>query len=311
MPRRPRPLPSTRRVAVFVVGMVVLPAILSLSVGIIALTLWREGFDIAFGVLVLSFGAMAIAGGVLSIAWLRQTTRIARLQAEFVGNVSHELKTPLAGIRLMAETLALGRADDAEHRREVLDAMEAEIGRLEALVDRLLRWRRIEEAAQPLGRSPQPVEELVEAAVERCQRMLREQGTKVVVQVREATPAVMGDRDTLVDALGNLVENALKFGGDRGPVEVIVRPDGDDVVFEVRDQGPGIAPADSKRIFDRFYRSPVHLRSRQGSGLGLAIVRGTVLAHGGRLHVESVPGIGSVFFVRLPAAPVKEGRDGQ
>ncbi len=283
--------------------MVVLPAVLSISVGIVALALWREGFDIVFGVLVLTFAATALAGGSMALLYLQKSTKLARLQAEFVGHVSHELKTPLAGIRLMTETLALGRADDPAERVQVLAALQAEVTHLDALVDRLLRWRRLEEGALRLEREPLSVATLVEAATARCEHVLRTPTVQFDIRLEDDLPPVSGDRDALTDALGNVIENAGKFGGDRGTIEVVARADADGVVIEVRDQGPGIPAREKERIFERFYRAPVHLRSRQGTGLGLSIVRGVVVAHGGWVDVESEPGVGTAFLIHLPAAP--------
>ena len=302
MPPPRRTLPSTKLLLALVAGMVVVPAVLSISVGIVALALWREAFDIVFGVLVLTFAATALAGGTVALLYLRRSSILTRLQAEFVGNVSHELKTPLAGIRLMAETLALGRAEEPAARAEVLAALQSEVSRLEGLVDRLLRWRRLEEQGITLNPAPQAVPDLIALATGRCERVVQAHKARIDVQLAPDLPPILGDRDSLADALGNIVENAVKFGGERGPVEVVCRPDANNVVIEIRDQGPGIPAREVERIFERFYRAPVHLRSRQGTGLGLAIARSVVQAHGGRIEVESEPGIGTAFMVHLPAA---------
>ena len=144
MPRRPRrrSILPTGALLTLLLGMVIAPALLSLSVGIVALALWRQAFDIVFGVLVLCFAATAIAGGLTAIAFLRRSARLAELQTDFVANVSHELRTPLAGIRLLGETLEMGRAEEPEKRKEVIELLLADVARLEHQVERLLRWRR-------------------------------------------------------------------------------------------------------------------------------------------------------------------------
>ena len=301
-----RALPSSRLLLALVLGMVVTPAVLSISVGIVALALWREGFDIVFGVLVLTFAATALIGGSFALLYLQKSTKLARMQADFVGHMSHELKTPLAGIRLMTETLALGRAEDPAERAQVLAALQVEVTHLDALVERVLRWRQIEEGALRPERLPLSVAELVSAATARCERVVRAHAVQLDVRLEPELPPLLGDRDALTDALGNVIDNAMKFGGDRGKVEIVARAEVDGVVIEVRDQGPGIPAHEQERIFERFYRAPVHQRGREGTGLGLAIVRGVVVAHGGWVEVESEPGVGTAFLIHLPAAPRPE-----
>jgi len=290
----------TRTLLALLVGAVIVPGVLSLSVGIIALALWREGWDIAFGVLVLCFAVMAITGGAAALLYVRRTARLAALQSEFVANVSHELRTPIAGMRLMTETLELDRAGSPEQRQQVLERLRAEIDRLDELVDRILRWRRLEASAAPLDARRLDVATLVDEVAAR----FVDRGNHAVglhVSVQPPLPPVNGDPDALADAIANLVDNALKFGGDGGPVELVARQRAGEVLIEVRDEGPGIPEHERGRIVERFYRAALHRRSRQGTGLGLAIVDGVVRAHGGSLEIDSEPGIGSVFTIRLPA----------
>ena len=289
----------TRTLLALLIGAVIVPGVLSLSVGIVALALWREGFDIALGVLVLCFAVMAIFGGAMALLYVRRSARLAELQSEFVANVSHELRTPVAGIRLMAETLMLERATTAQQRREVLDRLTVEADRLDVLVDRILRWRRLASGSVSFDREHLDLAALVEGVAARYQDRA-EQGGGLQVSVQSQLAAVAGDADALADAVANLVDNALKFGGARGPVELGVRQRGTDVIIEVRDEGPGIPKHEQGRIVERFYRAAVHRRSAQGTGLGLAIVDGVVRAHRGRLEIASEPGIGSVFTVVLP-----------
>jgi signal transduction histidine kinase len=295
----------TRTLLALLVGAVIVPGVLSLSVGIIALALWREGWDIAFGVLVLCFACMAITGGAAALLYVRRTARLAEQQSEFVANVSHELRTPIAGMRLMAETLELDRAGTPEQRGQVLARLQSEIDRLDQLVDRILRWRRLEAAAGPLDAERLDVATLVGEVAAR----FHDRGKDAVglhVSVGALLSPVNGDRDALTDAIANLVDNALKFGGDKGPVELVVRQGAGELLIEVRDEGPGIPEHERGRVVERFYRAALHRRSQQGTGLGLAIVDGVVRAHGGALEIASEPGIGSVFTIRLPAAARKQ-----
>jgi len=301
--RKPHSLLRTGALLWLLLAAVIVPALLSLAVGIIALVLWRAPFDIVFGVLVLCFAAMVLTGGVLSLLYLRRTARLAEMQTDFIANVSHELRTPLAGIRLLVETLTLGRAAAPGQREQVLERLAAEVHRLEDLVARILSWRRIESGAAVVQRERLQLAPLVDEAV----AAIAAQATagpppRLAVELAPDLPAIEGDREALLTALRNLLHNAVKFGGDRGPVEVSARGAAGEVVVAVRDQGPGIPPSERKRIFERFYRVPAHDRQRQGTGLGLAIVRRVAQEHGGQLQVESEAGTGSTFTLRLPVA---------
>jgi len=291
----------TRGLLSVLVGTVVLPAFLSISVGIVALALWREDFDIVFGVLVLVFAVLSVIGAFVTLALLRRSERLVEMQSDFVANVSHELRTPLAGVRLMVETLERNRAEDPVQRAEVLALLAGGVSRLEAIVERILRWRRLEAGAMAYDWEDVDAEAVVREAVAPFVEVPGGSAAEIELLVRGPLPRIRGDRAALLDAVHNLVENAVKFGGERGPVEVLVASIGREIVIEVRDQGPGIPRRERRRIFERFYRAAVHLRSKQGSGLGLAIVRQVIADHGGRITVESEPGVGSAFIVRLPA----------
>lgn len=297
--RRTSSIVPTGALLTLLLGAVIVPALLSLSVGIVALALWRAAFDIVFGVLILSFAAMSVSGGVAAIAFVRRSARVAEMQTDFVANVSHELRTPLAGIRLLVETLAQGRASKAQERAEVMERLTAEVRRLEEQVTRILKWRRLESGVLALRRMPVPVAPLVEEAIRSLEGSVDIDSVQVYLDPE--LPPVRGDHETLLDAMRNLIHNAIKFGGDRGPIAINGRQNGNQVIIEVQDQGPGIPASDRKQIFERFYRVPVHPRARQGTGLGLAIVRRVVEWHRGRLSVESEPGIGSTFILQLPA----------
>jgi signal transduction histidine kinase len=282
--------------------MVLAPALLSLSVGIVALALWREAFDIVIGVLVLTFAGAALVGGAAAIVFVRRGARLAELQAEFVANVSHELRTPLAGIRLVAETLEAGRGDDPERLRALTEMLGEEVRRLEDLVERVLAWRRLK--AGGLGRDEPElvaVEDLVAELVASARRLPEGQGVDIRMQAPHDLPRVLGDRWELRHALGNVIHNALKFGGRHGPVEVGVTAGEDQVRIDVRDRGPGIAPDEIEHVFERFYRGSRRSSTKRGTGLGLDIVKTVVEAHGGQVQIESPPNQGTVCTVRLPA----------
>jgi two-component system phosphate regulon sensor histidine kinase PhoR len=300
-------LPGRGTVLAVLLGTVGIPTVLSLSVGVVALALWREGFDIVFGVLVLCFAALVISGTVMSYLLVTRTARLAKLRTDFVAGVGHELRTPLAGILLAVETLELERASTQAEQREVYAMLRREAERLDALVQRVLRWRQLGAGGAPPRPGAVLIGELAAACVAAFETVAAGQSARLSLEVQDALPPVRGEREALRDVFGNLVGNALKFGGDGCSVEFSVRRDDDHIVACVRDDGPGIAPSEQGRIFDEFYRAEGRGAHQTGVGLGLAIVRAVVREHGGRVHVDSEPGHGSTFTVRLP---IEEGADG-
>ena len=227
--------------------------------------------------------------------------RLTEVRRDFVANVSHELKTPLAAIRGMAETLRDGALGDAETADRFVGRILEQCARLQALLEDLLTLSRLE---SPLGaKEPEPVdldalasqavEVITPAAVER----------DVVVETSTIAETLPGDADALERLLLNLLDNAVKYNRPGGTVYLAIRRDGDQVVIEVRDTGIGIPAEHLPRIFERFYRvDRARSRGEGGTGLGLAIVKHVAQLHGGRVEVESEPGKGSTFRVLLPAA---------
>lgn len=286
-------------------GAVIIPAVLAISVGIVALVLYREAFDIVLGVLVLSFAAMALTGGVVAIAFLRRSAQLAEMQTDFIANVSHELRTPLAGIKLLVETLGMGRADGPEDRVAVVLRMGKEVRRLEDLVMRILDWRRLDSAAPQLELGELNVQDLIEEAIDAATSDPA-LGRVEVVKTFDDTPSIWGDRRALTDALRNLIHNAAKYGAPHGPIAIRVCRKENDVQIAVRDQGPGIPKSEWRRVFERFYRIRHRDRPVSGTGLGLAIVRRVVELHRGRVWLESEPGRETVFTMQLPLGPANK-----
>lgn len=300
--RRRRLLPAGLLLAMLV-GMVVIPTVLSATVGIVALALWREAFDIVFGVLILTFGATAIAGGTVAVSFVRRNVRLAELQADFVANVSHELRTPVAGIRLVAETLEAGRGDDPARLAVLTEMLGDEVRRLEDLVERVLAWRRIDSEATPLSQELVEIDVLVHEAVAGIARLPEARGATIDVAIAADLPPVLGDHEGLLHAVRNLVHNAVKYGAERGAITVAGTLEGREIVLRVSDNGPGISPTELRHIFERFYRGKSRRARVRGTGLGLDIVKSVVEAHDGQVAVESEPGHGATFTMRLPAAP--------
>jgi two-component system sensor histidine kinase SenX3 len=228
--------------------------------------------------------------------------RLEAVRRDFVANVSHELKTPVGALSLLAETLL------AEHDPEVSQRLAGRIQdeslRVNRIIEDLLDLSRIEAEEHP-PREPLLGSLIMAEAVERVRSAAEQRGVKLLVDEPDPPVTLMGDRRQLVAALNSLLENAVKYSDEGSSVEVFGLANGGWVELVVRDQGIGIPARDLERIFERFYRVD-HGRSRQtgGTGLGLSIVRHVVNNHQGLVHVDSREGEGSTFTLRLPLAGV-------
>jgi signal transduction histidine kinase len=256
-------------------------------------------FTAAFGVLFL----VVVAGLVATYRLVRRETEMARLKADFVANVSHDLKTPLSVIRMFGETLEMGRLPDEAARQEYYRVITRETERLTRLIDNVLDFSRIESGRRTYVPVPTAVEPLVRETVEGFSVPLAQQGFKVEVQVAPDLPEVPLDADAVAQALANLVDNAIKYSAERRSLGVEARAAEGHLVLEVADEGIGIPREEQSRIFDKFYRvGRSETQGRRGSGVGLALVRHVAEAHGGRVTVESRPGEGSRFTLWFPLA---------
>jgi len=228
---------------------------------------------------------------------------LARLEASFdrlrsfVANTSHELRTPLTAMRSVGE-VALRRPLDADAAREVIGSMLEEVGRLTRMVECLLDLARAEPGAMTLTRQNVELPAVAASAMELVRVLAEEKCQDVSVDVR-APATVRGDQASLRQALTNLLDNAIRYTPAHGRIRLTVgRGPGGEPTLEVEDDGPGIAPEDRERIFDRFYRAKNgHGGNASGTGLGLAIARSAVEANGGRLEYESVASGGSKFRI--------------
>jgi two-component system phosphate regulon sensor histidine kinase PhoR len=293
-----------RHVLLLIIGFVFLPAALLLAVGILILVYGSVPRDYLFGTLIVTFVGTTLVGAILTTVVLYREARVAKLQTDFVNKVSHELRTPLTSIRMFVETLQLGRLTDPERQREALEIVADETARLSGLISRLLDWARMESGRRTYQLSRQPVGPIVDQALEALAPQLLHQPAEVVREVAPDLPAVMGDRDALVEAVLNLLNNALKYTGATKRIVVSAAAEGASGVWiRVADNGPGIQGRDQKRIFQKFYRARDPLsRTIEGTGLGLAMVKHIVEAHGGRITVRSEVGQGASFAIWLPAA---------
>lgn len=239
-------------------------------------------------------------GAVVAARDTTELTRVADMRRDFVANVSHELKTPLAAIRGYAETLRDGALDEPPTARRFTERILNQCHRLQELLDDLLTLSRLEGVASSLELEPIDLQAVVRRTVEMLSPAAREKRVEIEVEETPVAP-LHGDADGMERLLVNLIDNAIKYNRPEGRVMVrLSRADGQ-AVLEVSDTGIGIPPESIPRIFERFYRvDKGRAREEGGTGLGLAIVKHVAQAHGGQVEVESRLGRGSTFRVRLP-----------
>jgi signal transduction histidine kinase len=223
----------------------------------------------------------------------------AQLQHELAATVSHELKTPLASMRLLVESLLEDKVLDAEKAREYLGLMGQENRRLSRLVENFLTLAKLERKGAKVGLVPVSPSWVAEAVTRSYGEGLAQ--NRLQLELSKEVPNVLADPDLLVVAVGNLVDNAHKYSQPPSAVHLRVRREGKWVLFEVRDHGAGMTQAEQERIWQPFERLEQHQHSVHGCGLGLAIVRRIVDSARGKLTVKSEQGQGSCFSVVLPA----------
>ena len=235
-----------------------------------------------------------------------EARRIDAVRRDFVANVSHELKTPIGALGLLSEAI-LGAKDQPDAVVKFASRMQMEAKRLTDLVQEIIDLSRLQ-SSDPLQKAfDVEASDVVREAV--AQAALSAEARKITVEIGEIEDAtVIGDRDQLIMAVLNLVENAINYSPENTKVSVVVKVKEELLEISVTDQGIGIAEGELARVFERFYRvDPARSRMTGGTGLGLSIVKHVALNHGGDIKVWSKEGVGSTFTLQLPIARSNEG----
>ncbi|HVO10433.1 MAG TPA: HAMP domain-containing sensor histidine kinase [Vicinamibacteria bacterium] len=252
---------------------------------------------------------MLLAGLGLVFANVRRELRLSRLKSDFVANVSHELKTPLALIRLFAETLELGRVPNTDKARQYHGIINKESRRLTQLINNILDFSRIEAGRKEYRLSPGDVGAVVREVVEAYRFQIEQQGFTLELEIADDLPELEIDAEALSQAVLNLINNAIKYSPEERRIRVSACRKGASLRVSVSDRGIGIPKSEQKKIFEKFYRAESSLvHTTKGSGLGLALVRHIMEAHGGGIEVESTPGEGSTFTLVLPVLPAPQAQ---
>ena len=258
---------------------------------------WQHWTWILVGFIDIMLGA----GLYLVYSNVRRELHLSRLKSDFVANVSHELKTPLALIRLFAETLELGRVPSEDKAQQYYRVINKESQRLTQLINNILDFSRIEAGRKEYRFAPTDVGRIVNDVLEAYRFQVEQQGFALEVHVADDLPEVEADKEALAQAVLNLVNNAIKYSRDEKYLRLDVRRQGDRVHISVTDRGIGVAKSEQRKIFEKFYRAENSLvHETKGSGLGLALVQHIMQAHGGVVELESAPGKGSTFTLVLP-----------
>lgn len=259
----------------------------------VRLTLW---------VVILALVGAVAAGSILVARSVGDEMKLAAQKTDFVGNVSHELKTPLTSIRMFSELLAGPGADDPQKTRHYAGILSRESARLSRLINRLLDFSKLDRGEMRLDRVPVDLSDLVRETAGDLRDSVEAAGMELSLALpREGGPVVSGDRDALAQIVVNLLGNTVKYASAGKVVEVALERSGGEVTLSVSDRGPGVPRAHRRRIFERFYRVDDSINSGiDGSGIGLALCRQIAERHGGSIRHEPRKGGGSVFVVTLP-----------
>lgn len=239
--------------------------------------------------------------GIAIARAIQHKLRVANLKNDLVGTVSHELKTPLASMRLLVETLLNEEKFDENNTRDYLKLIDKENVRLSRLIENFLTFSRMEKNRHAFDFDEVAVADVIAEAIDAMADRLRGPSCKLEVNVPQDLPRVWADRDGLVTVFLNLLDNAVKYSGDEPDIRVSARHQGDEICVTVSDNGIGLPRTATRRIFERFFQVDQSLvRQGQGCGLGLSIVDFIVRAHHGDVTVNSKLGSGSTFAVSLP-----------
>jgi signal transduction histidine kinase len=249
----------------------------------------------------LLIAGILVFGLILTVRTVSHELELARMKSDFVSTISHEFKSPLTSIRQLAEMLHSGRVPSEERRQKYYDVLLEQSERLSLLTENVLNFAKMEEGRKEFFFEKTDVKSLLEDLVSSVQERVQHAGFDIRLGMENSLPQIMADNDSLVQALHNMIDNAIKYSGKAKKVDVRAFKEDQTLVIAVQDFGIGISKEEKDKIFDRFYRGGDELtRTVKGSGLGLTLVKQIVEAHKGSIQVESEPGQGSTFSIKLP-----------
>ena len=258
-----------------------------------------------YGVLLTVIAALMLLGAVLIARDISRESETTRLKTEFVHNISHELKTPLTLIRLYGETLQRKENLTNEEKKECYEIITKESERLSNLINNVLDFSRIEMGRKEFDLKKGNLAEVIDDTLESYRYHLEKKGFAIHKEIARDLPEMNFDGEAIASVLINLLSNAMKFSPKEKEVTVKLFRDDGNAVLQVADKGIGISQKEIPKIFQRFYQAENKITSEaKGSGLGLTLVKHITEAHNGTIQVESEPGKGSSFTVRIPSREI-------
>jgi two-component system, OmpR family, phosphate regulon sensor histidine kinase PhoR len=243
-----------------------------------------------------------VIGALLLFQDLTEIRTMQTMRREFVGNVSHELRTPLAAIKAIVETLQDGALEDKEVAQDFLNKVDDEVNKTTQMVNELIELTRIETGKANLKLEPLNIIALIEEVVTRLRPQAERKQIHIMTAFPENIPLVQADKERIQQVVTNILHNAVKFTAPEGQIRICAEAASAEVTVRVQDTGIGISKEDLPRIFERFFKADKS-RSQSGSGLGLAIAKHIIMAHNGKIWVDSQEGKGSTFGFSLPISP--------
>lgn len=246
--------------------------------------------------------ARKLNGALLLFQDLTEMRNLQTMRRGFIGNISHELKTPLASIKAIVETLQDGAIDDKKLAGDFLIKVDNEVDRISQIVTELTELSRIETGGVKLRIEPANLNQLIEDVITHLSPQAARKELTILTELAPAIPSVQADRERIRQVIINIIHNAIKFTAAGGKVIISTKQSGESVVVQVTDNGIGISTEDLPHIFERFFKAD-RARSSIGTGLGLAIAKHTVQAHQGNIWVQSEEGKGSTFSFSIPIQP--------
>ncbi len=250
-----------------------------------------------------------LVGMVITVRAASHELEVSRMKAEFVSNVTHELKTPLALIRMFGETLETGLVTDEAKRHEFYQIIRKESERLTHLINNVLDFSKMDAGIKEYTFEEADLAEVVRSTLEAYKFHIREVGFEMVSEIPAEPMIATVDKDAISQAILNLLSNATKYSKDEKYIGVVLRKNSTDVILSVEDRGVGIPKEELPKIFEKFYRvGTAKTRETRGSGLGLALVKHIVKAHGGEVEISSEVGRGSTFTITIPLEQEGRGR---
>jgi len=253
-----------------------------------------------FFFIVLSMSLTFLSLGIIYIAGRRER-QLAQLKEDFISNVSHELKTPLSLIRMFSEVLVLEKVKNDEKKREYYGIIHNESERMSRLIGNLLDFASFERGARSKNFEKTNIARLVTKELEAYGYQIQNDGFQLITRVDETVPETFADPNALTLAFFNLLDNSVKYSGEQKEITVSVNRTNGFIDLSVSDRGFGIPKAEQQKIFEKFYRgSDPFVQKIRGSGIGLSITKHVADLHGGQVLVESEPGRGSTFTIRIP-----------